>query len=101
MLPTPDLGNKILIGIYASAVGKSLSNLLDAVGPSLFNSVFGPHIMCILGQFIDQNLLTRIQLDVTEFQWCRLVPVWHNVAAGDEEIKFRLNSLEKGIDSVS
>lgn len=57
--------------------------LLDAIGPSLFNSIFGPHIVRIFGQFINQNLLTSIQSHIREFQWRRLISIGHHVATDD------------------
>lgn len=57
------------------------SYLLDAVGPSLFDSIFGPHVVCVLGQFVNQNLLTCRQLHVREIQRRRLVSIRHHIAA--------------------
>ena len=54
--------------------------LLYAVGPPLFDTVLGPHIVRILCKFVYQQLLTRGQFYVREVQRGRLITIGHHVA---------------------
>lgn len=71
--------------------------LLDSVGPSLLDAVFGPDVVSVLCQFVHQQLLTRSQFDVRQVQRGRLVTVGHHVAAQKHNSD---DNVDEGGDTV-
>lgn len=56
--------------------------LLNSIGPSLFDAVLGPHIVCVLCKFVHQQLLTWSQFYFGQVQRSRLITIRHHVATG-------------------
>ena len=52
-----------------------LAVFVEAVSPSLRDSLSGPDVVRVLGQSVDQLLHLRGQLDGAQVEGCRFVPV--------------------------
>lgn len=59
----------------------SRCHLLDAVGPALVDAVPGPHVVCVLSQFVNHGLLGGGQFDVVQVQRSRFITTGQLVAA--------------------
>lgn len=70
--------------------------LLDSIGPSLLDAVFGPNVVRILCEFVHQHLLTWGQFDVGQVQRSRLIAVRHHVATR----KKNNDNRKKGVSAV-